>query len=57
MTDNKRNVIRQIRVKHAELILRYMYTFFNTGSMTIKFHIMNYGLGGLGGHAKDGRCA
>ena len=39
----KRNVIyiRQVRVKHLELTLEYMGTFFNNGSMTTKFHILN----------------
>ena len=45
----KRNVIRQVRVKHVELSLEYMEKFFNNGSMTMKFHILNV-LGGLGGH-------
>ena len=54
----KRNIIyiRQVRVKHVELTLGYMEKLFDNGSMTIKFHIMN-GYEGLGGHAKDGRCA
>ena len=49
----KRNVIyiRQVRVKHLELTLGYMGKFFNNGSMTTKFHILN-----VLGHAKDGRC-
>ena len=44
----KHNVIyiRQVRVKHVELTLGYMETFFNNGSMTIKFNILNV-LGGL----------
>ena len=33
-----------------------MGKFFNNGSMTMKFHIINVHEG-LGGHAKDGRCA
>ena len=39
----KRNLIyvRQVWVKHVELTLKYMGTFFNNGSITIKFHIMN----------------
>ena len=54
----KRNVIyiRQLRVKHLELTLGYNVTFLNTGSMAIKFNIMNVHEG-LGEHAKDGRCA
>ena len=54
----KRNVIyiRQIRVKHLELTLGYMGHFFNDGSMTIKFHILNV-IYDLESHAKDGRCA
>ena len=45
--------IRQVRVKHLELTLGYMGTFFNNGSMTMKFHILDV-LGGLRGHAKGG---
>ena len=54
----KRNVIyiRQVRVKHLELTLGYMGKFLNNGSMTTKFNILNL-QEGLGGHAKDGRCA
>ena len=54
----KRNVIyiRQEPVKHLELTLGYMGTFFNNGSMTTKFHILNV-QEGSGGHAKDERCA
>ena len=54
----KRKVIyiRQVRVKHLELTLGYMGEFFNNGSMTTKCHILN-AQEGLGGHAKDGRCA
>ena len=54
----RRNVIyiRQVRVKHLELTLGYMGKFFNNGSMTTKFHILNV-QEGLGRHAKDGRCA
>ena len=39
----KRNVIyvRQVRVKKLELTLGYMGKFFNNGSMTTKFHILN----------------
>ena len=50
----KRNVIyiRQVRVKHLELTLGYMGKFFNNGSMTMTFHILNV-QEGLGGHAKD----
>ena len=53
----KRNVIyiRQIRVKHLELTLGYMGKFFNNGSMTMTFHILNV-LYDLESHAKDGRC-
>ena len=42
----KRNVIyiRQIRVKHLELTLGYMGKFFNNGSMTMTFQILNGGL-------------
>ena len=54
----KRNVIyiRQIRVKHLELTLGYMGKFYNNGSMTTTFHIMNM-QERLGGHVKEGRCA
>ena len=54
----KRNVIyiRQVQVKHLELTLGYMGKFFNNGSMTTEFHILNV-QEGLGGHAKDGSCA
>ena len=45
--------IRQVRVKHVELTLGYTEEFFNNGSMTMTFHILN--VLGLGGHAKDGR--
>ena len=52
----KRNVIYiQIRVKHLESTLGYMGNFFNNGSMTMKFHILNM-LYDLESHAKDGRC-
>ena len=52
----ERNVIRQVWVEHVELTLGYMDTFFNNGSMTMKFDILN-AQEGSGGHAKDGRCA
>ena len=55
----KRNVIyiRKIRVKHLELtLLGYMGKFFNNGSMTMIFHVLNVHAG-LGEHAKDGKCA
>ena len=54
----KRNIIyiRQVRVKHLELTLGYMGTFFKNGSMTTKCHILNV-QEGLRGHAKDGGCA
>ena len=54
----KRNVIyiRKLRVKHLELTLGYMEKFFNNGPMTMTFHILKVHEG-LGGHAKDGRCA
>ena len=45
----------QIRVEHLELTLGYMGAFFNNGSMTTQFHILNK-QEGLGGHTKDGRC-
>ena len=48
--------IRQVQVKHVESTLGYIKKFFNNGSITIKFHILNV-LRGLAGHAKDGRCA
>ena len=47
---------RKVRVKHLELTLGYMVTFFNNGSSTTKLHILNV-QEGLGRHAKDGRCA
>ena len=47
--------IRQLRVKVLELTLGYMGNFFNNGSMTMKFHILNV-LYDLESHAKDGRC-
>ena len=34
----------------------YMENFFNNGSITLLFHILNVHEG-LGEHAKDGRCA
>ena len=46
--------IRQVRVEHVELTLGYMGKFFNNGSITMKFHILKV-LGGLVGHAKDGK--
>ena len=46
--------IGQVRVKHLELTLGYMGKFFNNGSITMKFHILKV-LGGLVGHAKDGK--
>ena len=52
----KRNVIYIRQVKHVELTLGYMKRFFNNGSMTMTFHILN-AHEGLGGHAKDERCA
>ena len=53
---SNRNVIyiHQDRVNHLELTLGYMGTFFNNGSMTTKFHILNE-QEGLGGHANDRR--
>ena len=48
--------VRQVRVKHLELTLRYMENFFKNGFMTMKFHILNVHEG-LGTHAKYGRCA
>ena len=36
--------------------LGYMEKIFNDGSIAMKCHILNV-LGGLGGHANDGRCA
>ena len=45
--------IRQIRVKHLELTLGYMGKFFDNGSMTMTFHIMNV-LYELESHATDG---
>ena len=54
----KRNVIyiRQGQVKQIQLTLGYMEKFFTNGSMTTKCHILKVHEG-LGGHAKDGRCA
>ena len=54
----KRNVIYipQVWVKHLEVTLGYIEKFFNNGAMTMTFHILNV-LRGLGGYAKDGRCA
>ena len=54
----KRNVIyiRQVRVKHLELTLGSMGKFFSNKNMTTKFQILNV-QEGLGGHAKDGKCA
>ena len=55
---SKRNVIYmpQVRVKHVELTLGYMETFFNNENMAMKLFILKV-FGGLEGHAKDGRCA
>ena len=54
----KRNAIyiRQVRVKNLELTLGYMETFFNNVYMTTKCRILKVHVG-LGGHAKDGKCA
>ena len=47
---------RQVRIKHLKLTLGYMKNVFNNGSMAMTFQILNV-REGLGGHAKDGRCA